>query len=186
VIKSLDEFRYAATVWQTHWNSDYIDYGPDKDIAIKQYGVPKRGWLKQVGRSEFLSAIWRSARNQFDVANIFLTTEKSPSGPPTLVGTWQLVLSARDGKTFPCELTIDASGSKIGSIRSSLGDALIWRRTLDADGKKFVIESQSHEKGRVFSAKLEGTLEGNTMSGSITVTDGKQSSSLTFRGERII
>lgn len=187
---SLNEYAYAAYVWQATWRSDWVE-GQLKDEAVKKYGVPKRGLLKVVWRVDFLNAIWREARNQFEIANTILSqSQPSPSvdasapGQADLAGAWQIVIKGNNGQDVQFNLTIVKSGDGYrGTMRSSVGNSDNVRIT--KNGNSFAIYASEQQKKTTLSIQLEGTLEATVMRGNATVGNGKQTATLPFTGTRL-
>jgi hypothetical protein len=187
---SLNEYTYAAYVWQATWRSDWVE-GQLKDEAVKKYGVQKKGLLKVVWRVDFLNAIWREARNQFEIANTILSQSQpstsgdgSSPGRDDLVGAWQIVINGNNGQNAQFNLTIvQSSDGYRGTMRSSMGNSDNLRIT--KNGNSFAIYASEQQKKTTLSIQLEGTIESTVMRGNATVGNGKQSATLPFTGTRL-
>lgn len=188
---ALNEYTYAAYVWQATWRDDFIS-GPLKDVAIKKYGVQKKGLLKVVWRTDFLNAIWREARNQFEIANSVLSEAQTVSSTNNdslktkddLLGTWKIFISGNNGQTIEFNLTIVQIGNEYhGTVRSPMGNSDNLQIT--KNGSSFTLYATEQEKKRTLSIKLEGTVDSEYMKGNITLSDGKQGGTLLFAGTRL-
>lgn len=96
--RAFSEYQFAAEVWGAHWNTDYIE-GGYREVAVKSYGVEKRGLLKVIWRDEFLRAIWREARRHYEAA-LYPRKSGSQAALPTttLQGVWTLSLAFQIGR----------------------------------------------------------------------------------------
>lgn len=188
---TLSEYEYAAYVWQATWSDDFIS-GQLKDVAVKKYGVQKRGLLKVVWRVDFLNAIWREARNHFEIANTILSqaqptmlADRGSQRPrDELVGAWRVVITGNNGQDVECNLTIAQSADGyVGTFRSTMGnsDNVHVTRT----GNNFTLYASEKEKKRTLSIQFEGTLDSDHMKGNATISDGKQAGTLTFTGTKL-
>jgi hypothetical protein len=187
---SLNEYAYAAAVWQATWRGDFVD-GQLKDVAVNKYGVKKKGWLKVVWREDFLNAIWREARNQFEVANGVLSQgqiaslSNSQGVQDDLVGAWRVTFNATNGQNFQCDLTITKSGDGYrGTLRTLMGNA--DNVTITKDGIRFTLYAVEQQKKDAFSIRMEGTIESNFIKGNAALSVGKQSGNVVFVGTRLV
>jgi hypothetical protein len=185
---AMNEYEYAAHVWQATWRNDFVE-GDLKDVAVKNYGVQKKGWLKVVWRDDFLRAIWRQARNHFETANIILSSVSSASSADSagtsneLVGAWKISLTGPSGQTVEIDMTVEkASGGYLATLRTPMGN-LSTNRVIKQGGD-FTVYASDHEKKRTVFLSLSGTIDAGTMKGTATLNDGKQSGSAPFTGSK--
>ncbi len=99
--------------------------------------------------------------------------EPTPPGPPPVVGTWDLTLTARDGRPLPSwlELHVSGNGVLVGRFQGVVGSVRpISRLTYANDTLRFAIPPQ-WEAG---SADLQfaGVTQGDGLSGTITDPSG--------------
>ena len=108
-------------------------------------------------------------------ATLLLTSSLSPQepAPPPIVGTWDLTLTARDGRPLPSWLEVHVSGNGVlvGRFQGVVGSVRpISRLTYASDTLRFAIPPQ-WEAG---SADLQfaGVAQGDGLSGTITDPSG--------------
>ncbi|MBA4183190.1 MAG: hypothetical protein H0X49_04170 [Acidobacteria bacterium] len=185
---SLDEYAFAASVWQATWRSDFIE-GQLRDVAVKKYGVQKRGLLKVVWRDDFLAAIWRQARNQFEVANNIqsqLANSANTSANPedNLVGAWRLTVE-NNGQKAEFDMTVVRNGeSYVATLRSPFGNSNGTQITKKGDAFSFTFSEQ--QKKQTLTVFIEATVVQNTIKGSMSFNDGKQSGTLPISGIKLL
>jgi hypothetical protein len=124
--------------------------------------VKKKGLLKVVWRADFLNAIWREARNQFEIANSVLARAQAVSSNDNnsiktrddLLGAWRIVMSG-DGQTVEFNLTIVRSGNEYrGALRSSMGNA--DNILITKNGNSFTLYASEQEKNGLYQFSLKG------------------------------
>ena len=185
---SLDEYAFAASVWQATWRSDFIE-GQLRDIAVKKYGVQKRGLLKVVWRNDFLTAIWRQARNQFEIANniqsqMANSADSSSNPEDNLVGAWKIT-AENNGQKAEFDMTVVRNGeSYIATLRSPFGNSSGIQITKKGDAFSFSFSEQ--QKKQTLTVSFEGTITQNTIKGTMSFNDGKQSGTLPFSGVKLL
>ncbi len=100
-----------------------------------------------------------------------------PSGtdPTGLVaGTWDVTVALSDGGRLSSVLELKQSGSTLsGSLKSQLGEATVSSGTID--GSHVSITAAASFGGNSFEFVLDGTVEGDSMSGSIGTSIGPDS-----------
>lgn len=179
VASSMRQYEMAAEVWRLYWRSDFID-GEYKDIATKQYGVKKQGLFRVVWRSEFLAAIWGEARNQFEIAQRLLPQRVVNGQTHVLAGAWTITLEAQN-QTFEFALTVDANG--MGTIRSPMGSG---PANIGCRERHCTIFASDTYKKQTMGIRLDGTLDSDgVLTGSATITRGKESVTTTFKGMKL-
>lgn len=189
---SLGEYEYAAFVWQATWRDDFIS-GPLKDVAVKKYGVQKKGWLKVVWRADFINAIWREARNQFEISNSILSQTEaaipaagdSQNERDDLLGAWRIVMTGSNGQSVEFSLTIvNGTEGYRGTLRSTMGNSNNVHIT--KIGSSFTLDTSEQEKKQTVSIQFEGTVDSNRMKGNATLGVGKQTATLPFTGTKLV
>lgn len=97
-----------------------------------------------------------------------------------VAGTWELVITGPSGNTIPATLNIKQEGSQIsGTVESQLGLAELKPTTLNGDS--FDATLILNMQGQTIDAQVSGTVQGNTMKGTINVP---QFPPLPFTGTR--
>ena len=184
---SLDEYAFAASVWQATWRNDFID-GQFRDIAINKYGTPKRGLLKVVWREDFLTAIWRQARNQFEIANNIQAQSANSmntlsNSEDNLVGAWKLSIE-NNGQKAEFNMTIIRKGdSYFATLRSPFGNSN--ETQIIKKDNDFSFSISEIQKKQTISALIKGSVVQNTIQGNMNYSDGKQSGTLPFSGIKL-
>ncbi len=184
---SLDEFSFAATVWQATWRNDFVD-GRLRDIAINRYGVPKRGWLKVVWRTDFLTAIWRQARNQFEIANniqsqMANTADASARAEDGLVGAWKLSVE-NNGQRADFDMTVIRKGdSYFATLRSPFGNTN--ETQIIKSGDEFSFSISEIQGKQTLTAQIKGAVIQNTIQGNMTYSNGRASGTFPVSGIKL-
>jgi len=187
-IKSaMDEYAFAASVWQATWRSDLIE-GNLKEIAINQYNVQKKGWLKVVWRNDLLTAIWGRAKNHFAIAEGIYTqlqnTTDNPSNTDSFAGAWKLTIE-NNGQTVEFFMTIIRSGENYtATLRSQLGNSTgIPVKKTD---NTFSLTYSEQQNKQTITFSIQGVISENALKGNANFNDGKETKSLPFSGTKLM
>jgi hypothetical protein len=164
--RALAEYQFAVEVWYAHRTCDTI-YGYYHDIAIKQYGVAKTGWLvKMVSRNDFLRAIWREARRHYEASIVADQPSSKPNTPSAMLqGRWWLQptdAASTPGPVLTWTLTVFDGAAKVGHLHQGKADYPIRRIALE--GGRFHIETKG--KGEPI---LDFVIKDNRIEGTITI-----------------
>jgi zinc protease len=111
-----------------------------------------------------------------------ITTMEIPNTGVTAnaAGAWDLTITGPSGNTLPATLTIKQDGNKIsGTVESQLGLTELKPTTIN--GNSFDAAFTLNMGGQTVDAQVSGTVEGDTMKGTITVP---QLPPLPFTGKR--
>ncbi len=85
-----------------------------------------------------------------------------------VAGTWELVITGPSGNTLPATLNIKQEGNKIsGTVESQLGMSELKPTTLNGDN--FDATLVLNMSGQTVEAQVSGTVQGDTMKGTITL-----------------
>ncbi|MBV9957512.1 MAG: insulinase family protein [Acidobacteria bacterium] len=107
-------------------------------------------------------------------------TSSTNNGQGGVGGTWALTITGPSGNTIPATLNIKQDGNNIsGTVESQLGVSDLKPTTLN--GNKFDTTLTLNMGGQTIDAQVSGTVEGDTMKGTITIP---QFPELPFTGKR--
>jgi len=110
-----------------------------------------------------------------------ISARKVPNPPATLEGRWDITITA-NGKEFPSWLEVTHSGTKywVGHFVGISGSSRPVSR-INVEGSKFSFAIPPQWENGTADLKLEGNFDGDKISGTITMPDGKSNS---FTGNR--
>lgn len=190
IVKSMRQYELASEVWNWYWRSDFID-GEYKDLAVKQYGVKKKGLLRVVWRSDFLRAIWNEAGDRFAIAERLINTVPSSGGPSQhlLTGAWTISLTGQEIIEFT--LTVEPNGAAV--LRTVQGNAVA---SISCNQLRCSISASDTYEKRLVTIRLEATVDAITqradgskvadlLAGVADIDDGKRKGAFPFKGTKL-
>lgn len=92
---------------------------------------------------------------------------------PNVSGTWNWTTEGRNGETRESSLTLKQDGDKVtGAVKGRRGDTAIQDGKID--GNKLSFKTTRETQDRTFTANYKGTIEGNTIKGTIAMAFGER------------
>lgn len=180
ILSSMNQYEFAAAVWQAFWRSDFIE-GDAKEIAVKQYGVQKKGWLKVVWRNDFLAAIWARAQMHFRSADRLYS---QLSINDNFSGAWKLIIED-GGKTLEVYMSVNRQGEDYtASFRTPFGNSTAL--PVEKKDDTFSITYSVPENNQSLTLSINSSIADNKLRGTAIYNDGHETKTLPFSGSLII
>lgn len=178
IAASMLQYEFAAAVWQAYWRSDFIE-GEAREIAVKQYGVQKRGLLKVVWRNDFIAAIWARAKLHFGSAERIYT---QLSNNDNFSGVWKILIE-NGGETIEVYISVNRYGEDyIASLRTPFGNSI----GLPVDKKEGNFSITYSVQDKTLTLLIESKIADKKLKGMAIYNDGKETKSLSFAGSMIV